>query len=108
MNSIFYNENDIRISDLEIAIISLKRSEDRRKLISFVPNVWIDAFNGRELDLNYLQNECIKYTDNMFYAPFNANLNTDIWKCRIGCFLSHMKALSQFNKPLLLLKIFLL
>ena len=104
MNSIFYNENDIRISDLEIAIISLKRSEDRRKLISFVPNVWIDAFNGRELDLNYLQNECIKYTDNMFYAPFNANLNTDIWKCRIGCFLSHMKALSQFTKPLLILE----
>jgi len=104
MNSVFYNENDIRISDLEIAIISLKRSEDRRKLISFVPNVWIDAFNGRELDLNYLQNECIKYTDNMFYAPFNANLNTDIWKCRIGCFLSHMKALSQFTKPLLILE----
>ena len=104
MNSIFYNENDIRISDLEIAIISLKRSEDRRKLISFVPSLFVDGYDGRELNLNYLQNECIKYTDNMFYAPFNANLNTDIWKCRIGCFLSHMKALSQFTKPLLILE----
>ena len=104
MNSVFYNENDIRISDLEIAIISLKRSEDRRKLISFVPSLFVDGYDGRELNLNYLQNECIRYSDNLFYAPFNANLNTDIWKCRIGCFLSHMKALSQFTKPLLILE----
>jgi len=97
-------ENDIQIKELEIAIISLKSSEDRRRLINFTPNSWVNAFDGRELDLNYLQNQCIRYTDQVFYAAYGANLNTDMWKCRIACFLSHMKALSQFSKPLLILE----
>ena len=104
MNSIFYSENDIQIKDLEIAIISLKESEDRRRLINFTPNSWVNGYNGKKLDLNYLQNQCIRYTDHLFYAAYGADLNTDMWKCRIGCFLSHLKALSQFSKPLLILE----
>jgi len=104
MNSIFYCENDIQIKDLEIAIISLKSSEDRRRLINFIPNAWVNAFDGRKLDLNYLQNQMIRYTDHLFYAAYGANLNTDMWKCRMACFLSHMKALSQFCQPLLILE----
>jgi GR25 family glycosyltransferase involved in LPS biosynthesis len=104
MNTPFYQEGDIQIKDLEIAIISLKESEDRRRLINFTPNSWVNGYNGKKLDLNYLQNQCIRYTDHLFYAAYGANLDTDIWKCRIGCFLSHMKALSQFSKPLLILE----
>jgi len=97
-------DESLQIKDLEIAIISLKSSEDRRRLINFTPNSWVNAFDGRCLDLNYLQNQMIRYTDQVFYAPYGANLNTDMWKCRMGCFLSHMKALSQFSKPLLILE----
>lgn len=104
MNSVFFMETDIRIKDLEIAIISLKESEDRRRLINFTPNSWVNAFDGRELDLNYLQNQMIRYTDNLFYAPYAVDLNTEKWRCRMGCFLSHMKTLSQFSKPLLILE----
>jgi GR25 family glycosyltransferase involved in LPS biosynthesis len=46
----------------------------------------------------------IRYTDQVFYASYGANLNTDMWKGRMGCFLSNMKALSQFSKPLLILE----
>lgn len=104
MNTPFYQEGDIQIKDLEIAIISLKESEDRRRLINFTPNAWVNAYDGKKLDLNYLQNQCIRYTDNLFYAPYAVDLNTDMWKCRISCFLSHMKALSQFSQPLLILE----
>jgi len=102
--NIFYQEGDIHIKDLQIAIISLKESEDRRRLINFMPNSWVNAYNGKKLDLNYLQNQMIRYTDNLFYAPYAVDLNTDKWKCRMGCFLSHMKALSQFSQPLLILE----
>ena len=104
MNSVFYQEGDIQIKDLEIAIITLEQSEDRRRLINFTPNSWVNAYNGRELDLNYLQNQMIRYTDNLFYAPYAVELNTDKWKCRMACFLSHMKALTQYSKPLLILE----
>ncbi len=104
MNTPFYSENDIQINNLEIAIITLEESEDRRMLINFTPNAFVNAYNGKKLDLNYLQNQMIRYTDHLFYAPYAVDLNNDMWKCRMACFLSHMKALSQFSKPLLILE----
>jgi len=102
-SSPFYQENDILIEDLEIAIITLSQSEDRRALINFSPNSWVNGYDGKNLDTNYLQNELIRYTDKIFLVPYNHPI-TPIWKARIGCFLSHMKALSQFSKPLLILE----
>ena len=102
-SSPFYQENDILIDDLEIAIISLPHSEDRRALINFTPNSWVNGYDGKNLDTNYLQNELIRYTDKIFLVPYNHPI-TPIWKARIGCFLSHLKALSQFSKPLLILE----
>lgn len=102
-SSPFYEENDILIEDLEIAIITLSQSEDRRALINFSPNSWVMGYDGKNLDTNYLQNELIRYTDKIFLVPYNHPI-TPIWKARIGCFLSHMKALSQFSKPLLILE----
>ena len=98
-SSPFYEENDILIEDLEIAIITLSQSEDRRALINFSPNSWVMGYDGKNLDTNYLQNELIRYTDKIFLVPYNHPI-TPIWKARIGCFLSHMKALTQFSKPL--------
>ena len=102
-SSPFYEENDILIDDLEIAIITLTQSEDRRALINFSPNSWVMGYDGKNLDTNYLQNELIRYTDKIFLVPYNHPI-TPIWKARIGCFLSHMKALTQFSKPLLILE----
>ena len=93
----------MKIKDLEIAIINLLRNEDRRKQINFLPNSFVEAYDGKFLTDEYLNNELVKYTGHTFYIPYNHKI-TEKWKCKMACMLSHIKTLTQFSKPLLILE----
>ena len=94
---------ELFLGDLEIAIISLERSVDRRSAIDFEPTRWIIGVDGRDRDENFLQNQLIRFTNNMFYIPYNHQSSLK-WRCRMACFLSHIKALSSTENPLLILE----
>ena len=91
------------IGDINTAIISLMFNEDRRNLIKHIPNAYVNAYNGKILTENYLQNELIRYTDKMFIVPYSHPITLK-WKCRMACFLSHLKTLSTFSQPTLILE----
>jgi len=93
----------LKFKNLEIAIISLARTPERRQRVKFYPNSWVNAYDGKNLCTQYLQDELIKYTNNKFYVPYNHPI-TEKWRAKMGCFLSHRKALSQFTQPLLILE----
>jgi len=93
----------IKFRDLETAIIHLKRCEERRKRVKFTPNAWVNAYDGTELTERYLNDELVSYTGHTFYVPYNKPITVK-WRCKMACFLSHMKTLKQFSKPLLILE----
>lgn len=91
------------IKDLEIAIITLLKNEDRRKEINFLPNSFVNAYDGKNLTDEYLNDELVRYTGHTFYIPYNHKI-TEKWKCRMACMLSHIKALRQHSRSLLILE----
>ena len=93
----------VRLGDLNISIISMKKNIERREQIEFNPNYFIDAFDGKALGQNFLDNQLISYTGKCWYNSFNSPIKEKTLG-KMGCFLSHFKCLKTHPRPTLILE----
>ena len=93
----------IKLGDLNICIISMKKNKERRDKIELTPNYYINAFDGKALGKNFLDNQLISYTGKCWYNAFNSPVKEKTLG-KMGCFLSHFKCLKILPRPTIILE----